>query len=219
MCGSQNVLLLFIKKKETPMPHKGYTVYVVEADSSVRDALALLLSLEGYAVAMFDSVERFLAAMSQEWLGCVLIDNRLYGQNVLMLQRRLRDKACALPMIVMSALGNLGAMPKALCSAAAELLDKPLNPARLVASVERAFVRLDRAQHGSRAMLVRSAKPAHLDADEREIVDMIARGLPRREIAKALFLSPQAVEECVQSLMRKLGASDVLELPRMAVAA
>lgn len=201
------------------MPRKGYTVYVVEADSSVRDTLALLLSLEGYAVAMFDSVERFLAAMSQEWLGCVLIDNRLYGQNMLMLQRRLRDKASALPMIVMSALGNLGSMPKALCSAAAELLDKPLNPARLVASVERSFQRLDRAQRGSRAMLVRRTKVAPLTEDEREIVDMIARGLPRREIARVLFMPTALVEDCVQRLMHKVGASDVLELPRMAAAA
>lgn len=201
------------------MPRKGYTVYVVEADSSVRDTLALLLSLEGYAVAMFDSVERFLAAMSQEWLGCVLIDNRLYGRNMLMLQRRLRDKACALPMIVMSMLGGIGAMPKALYSAAAELLDRPLNPARLVASVERAFLRLDRAQRGSRAMLVRRTRVAALTEDEREIVDLIARGLPRREIARVLFMPTALVEECVQRLMRKVGASDVLELPRMAAAA
>lgn len=201
------------------MSKKGYTVYVVEADSSVRDSLALLLSLEGYAVALFDSVERFLAAMRQECLGCVLIDNRLYGPGLLMLQRALRDGACAVPMVVMNLLGNLGAMPKALCSAAADVLDAPLHPTRLVAAVEGAYRQQTRMREMRPAAAGRRRKAATLTEDEREIVGLIARGLPRREIARVLFLPTLVVEQCVQRLMRKLGAASVVDLPGIAAAA
>lgn len=193
------------------MPRKGYTVYIVEADTAVREALAVLLSLEGYAYAMFDSLDRFLGSLCHEWLGCVLIDARcLGGHKLRLLQRNLRNQASALPMIVMSALGNIATMPLALYSATTGLLDKPLRQAHLIASVERAFQHQDRS---------RRPAPANLSEDEREIVELIARGLPRREIARALFLSPQVVADCVAALMRRLGARDVQELPLKAALA
>lgn len=193
------------------MAHTGYTVYVVEDDSSVRDALALLLSLEGYAVAMFDSVERFVSALRQEWLGCILIDTRLSGSDGWSLQQRLCDKACAIPMVMMNLLGNISSVPRALYSATSDLLHRPAVHARLVSMVEQAFLRQDSVKALRAAPVLDMPRPV-MDEDEREIVAMLSQGLPRREIAKALYVSPDVVEARVERLQSRFGAADVEEL-------
>ncbi len=83
------------------------TIYIVEDDQSVRDALGLLLGLEGFSVALFADAESFLAARRPDWYGCLLIDVRMPGMDGLTLQKRLRESGCWLPVIVMTGHGDV----------------------------------------------------------------------------------------------------------------
>ncbi|MGH8797034.1 MAG: response regulator transcription factor, partial [Caldimonas sp.] len=89
------------------------TVFVIDDDSSVRDALSLLLSLRGYPTATFASAEDFLAAVQPEWRGCLILDIRMPGMSGLELQRRLVDKGPTLPVIVITAHGDVAAARQA----------------------------------------------------------------------------------------------------------
>jgi FixJ family two-component response regulator len=88
------------------MPHRSNTVFIVEDDQSVRDALALLLGLQGLAVALFADAESFLAARRPDWYGCLLVDIRMPGMDGLTLQKRLRESGSWLPVIVMTGHGR-----------------------------------------------------------------------------------------------------------------
>ena len=63
------------------MTNSGYPIFIVEDDQSVRDALGLLLGMEGHPVTMFADAESFLKAYRQEWCGCLLVDIRMPGMN------------------------------------------------------------------------------------------------------------------------------------------
>lgn len=84
-----------------------YPVFIVEDDQSVRDALGLLLGMEGHQVSLFADAESFLKAYRPDWRGCLLIDIRMPGMDGLMLQRRLREIGCRIPVIVMTAHGDV----------------------------------------------------------------------------------------------------------------
>ena len=71
-------------------PHSGYTVFIVEDDQSVRDALCLLLGLQVHSVAMFADAESFLQSYRPTWYGCLLIDIRMPGMDGLALQKQLK---------------------------------------------------------------------------------------------------------------------------------
>ena len=71
------------------MPSNSGTIFIVEDDQSVRDALALLLGLKGYAVTVFADAESFLSAFKPQWSGCLLIDIKMPGMDGLSLQKQL----------------------------------------------------------------------------------------------------------------------------------
>ena len=89
------------------MQTRGYTVYIVEDDQSVRDALGLLLGLRGYAVSRFADAESFLSAYRPEWRGCLLADIRMPGMDGIALQKCLLQDGRSLPVIVMTGHGTV----------------------------------------------------------------------------------------------------------------
>src|SRR3989338_9760716 len=107
-------------------PPSGYTVFIVEDDPSVRDALALLLGLHGYPVTMFGDAESFLNAQRPDWCGCALIDIRMPGMDGLTLQRRLLESGCNIPVVVMTAHGDVESAPGAFPPPAAGFFVKPI---------------------------------------------------------------------------------------------
>ena len=127
-------------------PAADFTIYIVEDDASVRDALGLLLGLRGYRTAIFADAESFLQAWRADWHGCLLLDIRMPGMDGLTLQRRLLDLGCRLPAIVMSGHGDVGSARDAFKSQAVDFLEKPLDHGRLLAAIEEAGQRLTATQ-------------------------------------------------------------------------
>src|SRR5262245_66004481 len=107
----------------TPEP----VIHIVEDDASVRDSLLLLLQLKGKRAVGFESADAFLAAARPEWAGCILLDLRMPGTSGLELQAMLGERRIALPVIIITAHGDVAAARKAFITGALDFLDKPID--------------------------------------------------------------------------------------------
>ncbi len=115
------------------------TVFIIDDDAQVRDSIALMLGLMGFRTVVFDSAEAFLAAYKADWAGCVIVDLRLPGQSGLELQRELRALNSALPVVVITAHGDVATARAAFQANAVDFLEKPFDDAQLRAAIKTAF--------------------------------------------------------------------------------
>lgn len=197
------------------------TVFLIDDDASVRDALMLLLSLRGHVCAAFASAEDFLCALQPDWRGCVVADIRMPGLSGLELQQRLRDLGPTLPVIVITAHGDVAAARQAFLADAVDFIEKPFDGEQLLAAIETALA-------GMRAVAqARAAWPAEfaarpptdrssvLSAREREVMVLMVKGLHNRRIAEQLGISPRTVEVHKARVMDKLGVRSLVDLVRL----
>lgn len=197
------------------MQHEGLTVFIVEDDHSVRDALGLLLGLQGYPVALFASAESLLEAYRPEWRGCLLIDIRMPGMNGLELQRRLVDKHCAMPAIVMTGHGDVESARDAFRARAIDFLEKPVDHGRLLSAIGEAFAQ-QASQRGAVAEQLRlNELLARLTPRETEVMKLVVAGRHNREIAELLGISARTIEVHKARLMAKLQVRSVPDLVRL----
>lgn len=193
------------------------TVYVIDDDASVRDSLALMLGIGGYRSAIYGDAEAFLAGAQKDWAGCVVADLRLPGLSGVELQSELLARGLTLPVIIITAHGDVATARRAFHAHAVDFLEKPFDQVQLFKAIDAAFAIEDRRRRAERARRADSDKLARLTAREREILDHVARGLHAKEIASALDISPRTVEVHKTRIMAKLGARNVAEVVRFAV--
>lgn len=191
------------------------TIFIVDDDASVRDSLALLLGLKGYAIRSFASAEDFLAACQPEWHGCLLLDIRMAGMNGLELQQQLISHQIFLPIIFITGHGDVAAARAALKAGAADFLEKPLDDRLLIATITDALKRSAHQRDETTATQEIMARLARLTAREREVMDKITLGEPNREIARQLGISPRTVEVYKARMMEKMQAHSLPELVRL----
>ena len=191
-------------------------VYIVDDDSAVRDSLSLLLSLRGYRTATFASAEAFLSAIRPGWAGCVVADIRMPGMSGLDLQRELAARGAELPVVIVTAHGDVASARAAFQANAVDFLEKPFDEHGPVAAVEACFRReRDRlAVRGARAS--RDEAMAALTAREREVLALLVQGQHNRDVAENLGISARTVEVHKARIMAKLGARNLAELIRIA---
>lgn len=201
------------------MTADAFTVYVVEDDPSIRDALALLLGLHGLSVSMFADAESFIGAYRPEWTGCMLIDIRMHGMDGLELQAWLADQDCLMPVIVMTGHGDVGTARQAFRAAAVDFLEKPLDHPRLLQAIAEARVRAGSARAGADAETQRKQCLEILTPREREVMEHVVAGRHNRDIAVELGISVRTVEVHKSRVMAKLGAGSVADLVRISLGA
>jgi RNA polymerase sigma factor (sigma-70 family) len=200
-------------------PDAGLAVYIVDDDAALRDSLALMLGLLGYRTAAFESAESLLQAYRESWTGCVLADLRLPGMSGLDLQSELRQRGSHLPVVVITAHGDVPSARAAFQSDAVDFLEKPFEEPELRAAIEKGFERERRRLQLAEEDDGRAAKLAKLTRREREILQLVGRGMHAKEIASSLAISPRTVEVHKARLMAKLEARNVAELVRFALVA
>lgn len=190
------------------------TVYIVEDDAAVRDSLALMLGLAGHHTAFYADAESFLAAWQPGWAGCVVADLKLPGASGIEAQAELRRRGCALPFIIITAHGDVAAARAAFRADAVDFLEKPFEHRQLEAAIGNAFSKeVQRLRRTSE-----TARLALLTAREREVLAAAVRGLHAKEIGRELGISARTVEVHKTRIMAKLGARNVAELVRFALA-
>lgn len=191
------------------------TVFIVDDDASVRDALSLLLSLRGYPTATFACAEDFLAAVQPSWRGCVVLDIRMPGLSGLELQRCLLEGGPTLPVIVITAHGDVAAARQAFLADAVDFIEKPFDGAQLLSAIETALAGTRAVASASEAAAAPRAPAAVLSAREREVMALMVEGLHNRRIAEELGISPRTVEVHKARVLEKLGVRNVVELVRL----
>ena len=193
------------------------TVYIVDDDQSVRNALGLMLSVRSYRTALFADAASFLSGYRPDWRGCILLDLRMPGIDGLKLQARLQEIGCAIPVVVITGHGDVESARSAFRSRAVDFLEKPLDHNRLIASIEEAFERqLSSGMHDTRRA-EQLALLERLTPREREVLDLVVAGRHNREIAKRLNISPRTVEVHKARVMQKLGVSSIPDLVRLGI--
>ena len=193
------------------------TVFVVEDDAAVRDSLGLLLGLRGYRTHSFAAAEDFLRVYDPSWPGCLLLDIKMPGMSGLDLQAALRECNIALPVIMMTAHGDVPTVRIALKAGAVDFLEKPVDPDALLRAVQVALSidtgqreKLQRADQSERRL-------STLTPREREVLELVVKGQQYRQIAAALGISPRTVEVHRARLMEKLGVHNISELVRLSL--
>jgi len=198
------------------LPHD-LTIFVVDDDPSVRDALGLLLGVRGYRTAMFASGEDFLTAWKPEWAGCLLVDIRMNGMDGLTLQQELNGRGSRIPVIIVTAHGDVSQARAAFKANASDFLEKPFDDVKLIAAIEEALSRAvqqrDDQQRRARSLdLLRELTPR-----EREVMELVVTGQHNRDIGPALGISVRTVEVHKARLMSKLGVDNVADLVRISM--
>jgi FixJ family two-component response regulator len=195
------------------------TVYVVEDDAAVRDALAQLLEGKRFRVKLFESAERFLEACEPGQAGCLVLDLRLPGMSGIDLQAALAARGIDLPIIFLTGHGDVPSSVRALRAGAVDFLQKPADSRTLLDRVGEALAQ-DAARRSERASreAARSALQ-ELTRREREVLPLILAGHSSKQIARRLAISHRTVEIHRARIMRKTGSATLVELASVARAA
>ena len=195
------------------------TVFVVDDDAAIRDALSLLISLRGLRAQVFASAEHFLETYRSEWRGCLLADLQMPGMSGLELQAELKARGVPLPVVVLTAHGDVATARAALKNGAVDFLEKPVDDEVLI-DVLRSAIRVDEERARQRRELIAgSERMGRLTQREREVFALLTEGLQHREIAERLTISPRTVEVYKARLMDKLQVRRVPEIVRLVLEA
>jgi len=205
-----------MSKCGAPCAKPGLEVYVVDDDADVRDALGLLLGLRGYKVRLFECAEAFLATLTPQTAGCLITDIRMPGMSGLQLQRVLNEREATLPVVVLTAHGDIDSARTALRAQAVDFLLKPFKEADLIAAIELSFARERKQMTVLDQRAADASAVAALTAREREVAALLSTGAQNLEIAQRLGISPRTVEIHKARCMEKLKVRTIADLVRLA---
>jgi len=198
------------------MSSNDWTVFVVDDDVAVRDALAMLLGAHGYRTMIFGDAAGFQRAHGPDiGRSCLLLDIRMPGMDGLALQKWLLQAGSDLPVIIMTGHGDVDSAREAFRAHAVDFLEKPINHQRLLRAIEEAIARQStkedvRERNAAFADLLQSLTPR-----EREVMDLVVSGRHNRDIAELLSISPRTVEVHKTRVMQKLKVDSIAKLVRM----
>jgi RNA polymerase sigma factor (sigma-70 family) len=188
------------------------SVVLVDDDAAVRDSLALVLGLHGYRTRSFASAEDLLGAVDPSWEGCVVADLRMPGRSGLELAAELAARGIGMPLVIITAHGDVASARAAFRLNAVDFLEKPFDDDQLVEAIEAAFLRETTRLQETTELAERERSLAKLSPREREIAKLVASGMRNAVIAEQLGISPRTVEVHKSRVMEKLGARGLDEL-------
>ncbi len=196
-------------------------VFLIDDDAAVRRGVAALLTAADYTVSIFTSGEEFLSEMGSLDIddAALLVDVCMPGIQGLELQEKLNRDGVDLPVIVMTAHGDIPMAVRAMRNGAVDFLEKPFTVDEVTTSLERA--------HAISRPVIKGAQKASpelcknydsLTPRESEVLRNVVDGSTNKEIARSLDVSPRTIEVHRQNMMSKMNAKSFAELVRMAVA-
>lgn len=191
-------------------------VFVVDDDEAVRDSLSMLLDAAGYTVATFPCADDFLAVCTHDTLGCIILDVNMPGMDGPTLQEELIRRGLQLPVIFLSGQGTIPLTVRTIKAGAIDFLSKPVDGSVLLVRVRDALERCSLLKNQARVSQSAAAQLAMLTEREREVMMLAVDGHTSKEIAARLGISYRTVEIHRAHIMQKTGASNILELARIA---
>lgn len=190
------------------------TVYLVDDDAAVRDALAFLLGTVGLHVRAFPDGPALLHGLDPGDLGCLLLDIRMPHVSGLQLQAELRARGVDLPVVIMTGHGNVDLCRRAFQQGAVDFLEKPIDETALLETVQRALHAHLRQRERLEASADARAHLARLTEREREVLQGLMNGQTGKQSARQLGISVRTVETHRASIFEKLEVASLAELMR-----
>lgn len=199
----------------TPGTAGAATVFVVDDDASVRESLSFLLKAVGHSVELFEDARSFLDAYSVDRPGCLILDVRMPGMDGLELQRVLAQKAPRLPVIMLTAHGDLPMAVDSMRAGAWHFVEKPYERQRLLNIIQEALQadREFRMRNAERLEIERNL--ASLTEREMEVLELLVDGKSTKMAATVLGTSPNTIAHQRASILQKMAAESVVDLARM----
>jgi FixJ family two-component response regulator len=198
------------------MPDANASVLIIDDDPEFRDSVGRLLRTVGLDTQQFSSVSDFLKADPSDGPTCLVLDVRLPGRSGLELQRELAAANRQLPIIFITAHGDIPMTVQAMKGGAIEFLTKPFRDQDLLDAIEAGLAR-DRARRESdKALGALRERFDTLSSREREIMFQVAAGRLNKQIAGDIGITESTVKVHRTNLMRKMKARSLPELSRMA---
>lgn len=188
------------------------TVYIVDDDDAVREALGALLESVSQRHQSFATAESFLSAAAPSMRGCLLLDVRMPGMSGLELQRILQDRGITLQVIIITGHGDVPMAVRALKCGASDFIEKPFNEQDLLDRIQ-ACLKDDHQLWSDRQALDEArARFASLTPREQSVMALIAAGNHTKKIAAELDIQDRTVDVHRFNIMRKVGVRTLAEL-------
>jgi len=192
------------------------TIVVIDDDASMRRALENLLKSVGFAVELFASPQEFLQSERPDRPGCIVLDVRFPGRSGLDMQHDLASSDAQLPIIFITGYGDVPMSVRAMKAGAVEFLTKPFRDQDLLDAVG-AALEADRTRRaGEKRLAELRARSDALTARERQVMSLVVAGRLNKQIAGELGVSEMTVKMHRRQVMRKMQATGVAQLVRLA---
>jgi FixJ family two-component response regulator len=194
------------------------TIYVVDDEPAVRDALAVVFEMEGFAVTGYESGDAFLEAAKSHPPACVFLDVHMPGRSGLDILKALNADHYPAPIFIISGQGDIPMAVTAIKYGAFDFIEKPFDAGQIVDRVREALAAQARRDAGeSHAAGVAADFPGRdlLTPRELEVLGQITAGASNKEAGRHLGISPRTIEVHRARIMEKLGARNAADLVRI----
>jgi RNA polymerase sigma factor (sigma-70 family) len=190
-------------------------VFVIDRDPSVRRAIERLVESVGLRVGLFGSAQEFLLAKRPNLPSCLVLDIRLPGISGLDFQQELTETGVHIPIIFLTAHGDIPMTVRAMKAGAVEFLTKPFRDQDLLDAIQVALER-DRSRRQREAGIAALRKRFELlTSREREVVAMVVSGMPNKQIAARIGTAENTVKVHRSRAMEKMQAESLADLVKM----
>jgi FixJ family two-component response regulator len=191
------------------------TVYLVDDDRSMRDAISSLVRSAGLNVETFSSAQEFLNHIRAEICACLVLDIRMPRMSGLDLQHVLKEMGVDIPIIFITGHGDIPIAVRAIKSGALEFLTKPFRDDELLEAIDKAL-NLDRVARENKVELDNSRRRYEtLTYREKEVFPLIAQGLLNKQIAAHIGVTEVTVKVHRHNVIKKMGVRTLADLVRL----
>lgn len=186
-----------------------YTIYIVDDNPAVRDAIRFLVKQVGFTSKVFTAVQEFLDFFKVGMRGCLVLDIRMPGMSGLDLQEELTSLGAHIPIIIITGHGDVPITVRAMKSGAFEFLQKPFNDQVLLDTIQAALNQYDLIWEEEDKRIEAAKNLAVLTKREREVLELLKNGKSNKLIARELSLSVRTIEGYRANITDKLGAKSL----------
>lgn len=187
-------------------------IFIVDDDNAVRDGLGMVMDTVGLACQTFASAEHFLETYNPGTPGCLVLDINMPGMNGDELQAELIRRNIRLPIIFLTAFGDIPMSVRTIKAGAVDFLTKPVQIKQLIERIQAELQHEARMHEQIKDSLDFRKRINYLTPREMEILPLAIAGIPNKEIAQQLGISYRTVEIHRTQILKKTGMANFLEL-------
>lgn len=188
-------------------------IYIVDDDPAVRDALSVLLNMEGYVVETFSDGDAFIKSASKSVPACIMLDVHMPGRSGIEILKALNAENYPAPIFIISGQGDIPMAVEAIRNGAFDFIEKPFSAETVLARVRESLAAMKQRETVENTLSFPGAD--QLTRRELEVLKEITDGASNKEAGRSLGISPRTVEVHRARIMEKLGARNAADLVRI----